>query len=98
MGCIFAICARRGTIAFMQLDVDRILISKDQIALRVREMAQQIMADHLAANSPDTEITIVPILTGALVFCADLIRQLSMKMRIGLLTVSSYPGASIRTQ
>jgi len=82
----------------MQLDIDRVLISTDQIAQRVREMAQQIMADHLASTAPDTEITIVPILTGALVFCADLIRQLSIKMRIGLLTVSSYPGASIRTQ
>src|SRR5213596_842500 len=82
----------------MQADIGRVLISKDQIASRVRDMARQITADHLAGTSPDTEITIVPILTGALVFCADLIRQLSMKMRIGLLTVSSYPGASIHTQ
>ena len=89
---------RRYDCLSMQLDIDRVLISTDQIAQRVREMAQQIMADHLASTAPDTEITIVPILTGALVFCADLIRQLSIKMRIGLLTVSSYPGASIRTQ
>src|SRR5467141_1673457 len=82
----------------MEHDIDRILISADEIAERVHELAQQIIADHASSNTAEAEITIVPILTGALVFCSDLIRQLPMKMRIGLLTVSSYPGASIRTQ
>ena len=44
------------------------------------------------------EVTIVPILTGAFIFCGDLIRQIPLPIQIGLLTVSSYPGASIRTQ
>lgn len=44
------------------------------------------------------EITIVPILTGAMIFCCDLIREIPIAMRIGLLTVSSYPGTSVRTQ
>jgi hypoxanthine phosphoribosyltransferase len=86
----------------MQLDIERVLISQQQIARRVRELAEQITADHTpapgVAGGPQAEITIVPILTGALVFCADLIRHIPMHMQIGLLTVSSYPGASIRTQ
>jgi hypoxanthine phosphoribosyltransferase len=83
----------------MQQDVDRVLIAQDRIATRVRELAGQITADHAPANGePAGEITLVPILTGAMIFCADLMRQLSLRMRIGLLTVSSYPGASIRTQ
>ena len=40
----------------------------------------------------------MPILTGALVFCADLIRQMPIAMKIGLITVSSYPGKAIATQ
>jgi len=44
------------------------------------------------------EITIVPVLTGAMIFCADLIRHIPVAMRIGLLAVSSYPGRSLRTQ
>jgi len=44
------------------------------------------------------EITIVPVLTGAMIFCADLIRHIPIAMRIGLLAVSSYPGRSLRTQ
>lgn len=81
----------------MEHDIQRVLISQEQIAKRVRELAAEITRDHASASSGG-EITIVPILTGALVFCADLIRHIPFQMQIGLLTVSSYPGASIRTQ
>ena len=33
-----------------------------------------------------------------MIFCADLIRQMPMAMRIGLCTVSSYPGRSLASQ
>ena len=38
------------------------------------------------------------VLTGAMIFCADLIRHIPIAMRIGLLAVSSYPGRSVRSQ
>src|SRR5436305_974987 len=94
----------------MQADIDRILLSQEQIARRVRELADRITADHTntttaAPGSPagpqaaaDSEITIVPVLTGAMIFCADLIRHIPIAMRIGLMTVSSYPGKSLSTQ
>jgi len=82
----------------MHLDIDRVLISQYQIMARIKEMTDQITRDHLLPNEPDSEITIVPILTGAMIFCGDLIRQLPIKMKIGLMTVSSYPGQSLRTQ
>ncbi len=84
----------------MRNDVDRVLIPQAAIAKRVAELAQQITADHMPTpgEGAEAEITLVPILTGAMIFCADLMRHLSMKLRIGLLTVSSYPGASLRTQ
>src|SRR2546423_8649084 len=83
----------------MQRDIDRVLISQERIAARVREMAAQIVADHTPPRMVgEAEITIVPILTGAMIFCCDLIRQIPIAMKIGLMTVSSYPGASIRTQ
>lgn len=78
-------------------DIDRVLISQVQIAQRVNELAEQITTDHAAAKNGG-EITIVPVLTGAIIFCGDLIRQIPIAMKIGLLTVSSYPGASIRSQ
>src|SRR4051794_22084001 len=82
----------------MQSDIERVLISQQQIGARVRELAQQITADHTPPRPENAEVTIVPILTGAMIFCGDLIRHLPLKMQIGLLTVSSYPGASLRTQ
>ena len=78
----------------MHRDIERVLISQYQIAGRIKEMAQQITRDHQSTG----EITIVPILTGAMIFCGDLIRQIPIAMQIGLLTVSSYPGRSLRTQ
>src|SRR3954463_3983657 len=79
-------------------DIERILLSEQQIAARVAEMAARITADHLADDEADSELTIVPVLTGAMIFCADLMRRMPIAMKIGLLTVSSYPGASLRTQ
>ena len=86
-------------ISQMQRDIDRILISQEKIAARVTQLAQQIVADHTPPRmAGEAEITIVPILTGAMIFCCDLIRQIPIAMKIGLMTVSSYPGSSIRSQ
>jgi hypoxanthine phosphoribosyltransferase len=83
----------------MHRDVDRVLISQEKIAARVQELADEIIADHTPPRvKEEPEITIVPILTGAMIFCCDLIRHIPFPMKIGLMTVSSYPGASIRTQ
>jgi hypoxanthine phosphoribosyltransferase len=86
----------------MRGDVQRILIPQERIAQRVRELARAITVDHQEHESKGDghggEITIVPVLTGAMIFCADLIRHIPIAMRIGLLAVSSYPGRSVRTQ
>ena len=83
----------------MHRDIDRILIPQEKIAARVRELARDIIADHTPPKMVgEPEITIVPILTGAMIFCCDLIRHIPFPMKIGLMTVSSYPGSSIRTQ
>jgi hypoxanthine phosphoribosyltransferase len=81
----------------MRDDVDRVLVTREQIAQRIRELARQITEDHTSAEG-ETEITLVPILTGAMVLCADLMRHMPVRMKIGLMTVSSYPGKSLRTQ
>jgi hypoxanthine phosphoribosyltransferase len=77
-----------------------VLIPQDRIAQRVRELAAQITAD-LDGQSAETRkgsITIMPIMTGAMIFCADLMRQMPIAMRMGLLTVSSYPGKATTSQ
>jgi hypoxanthine phosphoribosyltransferase len=81
----------------MQADIDRILVTRAQIATRIQELARQITADHTTAEG-ETEITLVPILTGAIVLAADLMRHMPVRMKIGLMTVSSYPGKSLSSQ
>jgi hypoxanthine phosphoribosyltransferase len=79
----------------MYCDIDRVLIPAEQIAGRVRELARQITLDHTEPDSPsESQLTIVPVLTGAMIFCADLIREMPVRMKIGLLSVSSYPGTA----
>ncbi len=89
----------------MQGDIDRVLIDRQTIALRVEALAREITRDLGvsaaggsqrmdvdAADEPD--VTFIPILTGGFIFAADLIRHLPVKLKIRLISVSSYPGAS----
>jgi hypoxanthine phosphoribosyltransferase len=83
----------------MEYDIDRVLISRQQIQHRIGELARQIVADHAPAEPGGrAEITMIPILTGAMIFCCDLMRSIPLAMKIGLVTVSSYPGAAVRSQ
>ena len=66
-----------------------VLLSAEQIQKRVDEMARQIAGDY--RGQP---LTIVGVLTGSLVFLADLIRRIDVPLRIGLLQASSYRGAA----
>jgi hypoxanthine phosphoribosyltransferase len=69
-------------------DAMQILISADRIQQRVVEMARQIAADY-----DHRPVTIVGVLTGCLMFLADLVRHLDLPSRIGLVQASSYRGA-----
>jgi hypoxanthine phosphoribosyltransferase len=69
----------------------KVLIPEDQIRARVAALGAQIEADY--AGKP---LTIVAILTGSLIFLADLIRQIGLPLRVALLQASSYKGATTR--
>ncbi len=69
----------------------QVLIDRDRIAARVQELAAQISRD-LANVRSEGEIVLVPILTGSIIFVADLIRHLPHKIRIEVATVQSYYG------
>jgi hypoxanthine phosphoribosyltransferase len=68
-----------------------VLISADQIQQRVDELAGQIVRDY--GHQP---ITIVGVLTGSIMFLADLMRRLDLPLRIALIQASSYRGANTR--
>jgi len=66
-----------------------ILIPAERIQDRVGEMARQIALDYR-----DRPVTIIGVLTGSLMFLADLVRHLDLPLRIGLIQASSYRGAA----
>jgi hypoxanthine phosphoribosyltransferase len=72
------------------LEADRVgsvLISEAQIRERVRELGQSIDTDY--QGKP---LTIVAVLTGSLIFLADVIRQIRTPHRVALMQASSYRG------
>lgn len=76
----------------MQGDIGRILLHHDQISERVRQMAAEI-AEVYDQRKPS--LTLVPVLSGSIIFLADLIRELPLKMKIALVQISAYPGRSV---
>ena len=66
----------------------KVLISSEEISQGVRRLAGEITTQY--GRRP---LTIVGVLTGSLVLLADLIRQLEMPLRVGLIHASSYRGA-----
>jgi len=68
-----------------------ILIPAERIQQRVGELAREIAADY--RQQP---VTIVGVLTGSLMFLADLVRRLDLPLRIGLIQASSYRGPTTK--
>lgn len=80
-----------ATLRHVHRDIAKVLIDRDRIAKRIADLGEEIRRD-LDTLDGDTEIVLVPILTGAVIFVADLIRHLPQKIRIGVVAASSYPG------
>lgn len=65
----------------------RVLITPEQIQTRIDVIAKEICATYKGES-----ITIVGVLTGCIVFVADLIRRLDLPIKIALVQASSYRG------
>jgi hypoxanthine phosphoribosyltransferase len=66
-------------------EVERILITQGQLASRVRELSRAIVSDFTGR-----ETVVVSLLSGTIMFLADLIRNLSLPLRLDFMGVSSY--------
>jgi hypoxanthine phosphoribosyltransferase len=54
------------------------------------------MAREIAAHYEGRPLTVIAVMTGSVVLLADLIRQLAMPLRVGVLQASSYKGSTSR--
>jgi hypoxanthine phosphoribosyltransferase len=71
-------------------DLCDVLIPESQIRRRVRELASLLTRDYIGK-----ELLVVPLLTGTIMFLADLLRHLTLPLRLDFLGVSSYREGTI---
>src|SRR6188474_2261105 len=70
-------------------DIGEVLLTEDQIQSKIAELGARISADYA-----DRRLTLVSVLKGSLPFMADLMRSISIPVRIDLMEVSSYGGTA----
>lgn len=66
-------------------EVERVLITEQQLARRIRGLSREIQKDFTGH-----EMVVVSLLNGTVMFLADLIRNLSLPLRLDFIGVSSY--------
>lgn len=69
-------------------DLEKIIVSEDDIRQRVQELGAQITREY--SEQGITELTVVAITNGAIIFTADLLRQIFVSTRLDCVRVSSY--------
>lgn len=77
----------------MHKDVERILVSEDEIESIVTRLARQIDADYAGE---DKKLLLLCILKGSVVFMGDLMKHITLPLEIDFMRVSSY-GADTKT-
>lgn len=75
--------------SYTESDLETVLVSKEEIRQRVLELGKQL-SEHYEGK----DVTIVSILSGALVFTADLIRSCDFATRLDCLRAESYGNAT----
>lgn len=66
-------------------EIAHVLITEEQLSRRVRALTAQLQKDYAGR-----ELVVVSLLNGTVMFLADLVRQLSLPLRLDFIGVSSY--------
>ena len=75
----------------MREDVLRVLLSEEEIHAKVKEMGKKITEDYKNSN-----LMLVTVLKGAVVFLADIMREIDVPAEIDFMVVSSY-GSGVKS-
>ncbi len=75
----------------MERDIERVLLTKEQIRNKVHELAQQLSRDYAGKNP-----VFVGVLKGVVVFYADFIREFTEPCQLDFMWISSYAGTASR--
>ncbi|MBS3974592.1 MAG: hypoxanthine phosphoribosyltransferase [Actinobacteria bacterium] len=69
----------------MHQDIDRVVLTEEQIRQRIAEMGESISEEYA-----DKQVLLVAVLRGAALFVADLARAISLPVEVDFMAVSSY--------
>lgn len=67
---------------------ERVLISREEIGKKVKELGRQISADY-RGKCP----ILISVLNGGFIFCADLFREITIDSEVDFIKISSYEDA-----
>ncbi len=71
----------------MDQDIQKILITQEQIENRISELGQELTREYAGKNP-----VIVGVLKGVVVFYADMVRQIKVPCQMDFMWISSYQG------
>ena len=73
----------------LELGVEDILIDRDRLQERIRELGEDVSADYAGRD-----LLLVGVLKGAVFFMADLMRHLTVPCEVDFMAISSYGDAT----
>ena len=73
----------------MDKDIEKVLITEEQIRSRVAELGEELTRDYEGKDP-----VIVGVLKGVVVFYADMIRQIKTPCQMDFMWISSYAGTT----
>lgn len=73
----------------MQGDIERILVSEEELCAKVAQLGEQISRDYIGKD-----LVLIGILNGSVVFLSDLMRKITLPLEIDFMRVSSYGNSS----
>ena len=73
----------------METTIGKVLLSAEQIDVKVKELGAQITSDYQGKN-----LLVIGILKGAVIFLSDLVREVKIPLNLDFMAVSSYGSAT----
>jgi len=84
-----SILAAESVCEGMRDDIERVLFHEQTIMARLDVLAGQISDDYQGKD-----LSVVAVLTGSLIFAADLLRRIRLPLKLDCLSVASYHGGT----
>lgn len=74
----------------LEKDIEKILITKEEIALRCKELGQELTEEYQGKNP-----LVIGVLKGSIHFMADVCREMDCYLELDFMDVSSYGNATV---